>query len=146
MFGTVALLLLLQVFSVLSQNICFTNTQGIGRCQERWFCRGHSHSVLDRCANSQLYCCPLSHSGERSVNAVSSPKFPTYCGSTPMYPIRNILGGIRIEPDEFSWAARLQYGNRRSSGNCGGSVINSLYVLTAAHCVTGENTLKSRGV
>lgn len=145
MFGTVVLLLLLQVLSVLS-TVCITNMQVLGHCQELWTCHGPSHRILNRCANSQLYCCPLSDSGERSVNAVRAPKFPTYCGTTPMYPIRNILGGIRIEPDEFSWAASLQYGNRRSSGNCGGSVINSLYVLTAAHCVTGENTLKSGGV
>lgn len=147
MFGAVVLLLLLQVFSVLSQStLCITETQDLGRCRELSQCRGHSRRDLNKCSFSQLYCCPFSHSGEVSGSAEQDPKFPTDCGSTPMYPISNILGGIRIKPDEFSWAASLQYGHFRSSANCGGSVINSRYVLTAAHCVTGENIRKSGGV
>ncbi|KAH8420894.1 hypothetical protein KR222_008655 [Zaprionus bogoriensis] len=53
-----------------------------------------------------------------------------------MYPIFTyVIGGMIRKPDEFSWMASLQYGNRSSFGDCGGSVINSMYVLTAAHCL-----------
>lgn len=70
-------------------------------------------------------------------NSVVEPMFPTDCGLTPMYAKTRIVGGHTIEPDEYSWLANLQYGNR-SHGICSGSVINSRYVLTSAECVTGE--------
>ncbi|KAK9881048.1 hypothetical protein WA026_014392 [Henosepilachna vigintioctopunctata] len=61
----------------------------------------------------------------------------TSCGrQTP----DKILGGQATSPDEFPWMALLQY--RKSNGAtpfaCGGSLISSRYVLTAAHCVTGK--------
>ncbi|KAH8409618.1 hypothetical protein KR222_011614, partial [Zaprionus bogoriensis] len=62
---------------------------------------------------------------------------PTDCGHTPMYPAPQIVGGNIIPADEYSWVASLQY-NKTVFGACSGSVINSQYVLTAAHCVTGQ--------
>lgn len=59
------------------------------------------------------------------------------CGHTPFYAKAQIVGGNVIAPDEFPWMASLEYGNR-GYGYCGGSVISSLFVLTAAHCVTGK--------
>ncbi|KAH8409865.1 hypothetical protein KR222_011269, partial [Zaprionus bogoriensis] len=61
------------------------------------------------------------------------------CGRTPGYLIDQIAGGNTVQPDEYSWVASLEYNNNLTSfGICAGSVINSLYVLTAAHCVTGQ--------
>lgn len=60
------------------------------------------------------------------------------CGYSPMYPNQLISGGNFIQPDEFSWVASLEYRNK-SFGVCGGSVISSWFVLTAAQCVTGES-------
>lgn len=74
------------------------------------------------------------------------PKFPEDCGGTPMLPKGQIINGFTVQPEEFSWLASLQYGQRDTFGFCGGSVINSLYVLTAAHCVTGENVQKYGGL
>ncbi|EAT48927.1 AAEL000037-PA [Aedes aegypti] len=48
-----------------------------------------------------------------------------------------IHGGQQTEMDEFPWTALIHY--RKPSGqtgfHCGGSLINSRYVITAAHCI-----------
>lgn len=66
-------------------------------------------------------------------------KFPNNCGRTPMYPTSSFVGSNNIAPDEYTWLASLQYGRGDTYGYCSGSVINTQYVLTAAHCVTGSH-------
>ena len=41
-----------------------------------------------------------------------------------------VVGGTRAEPGEFPWAVRLSVG-------CGGSLVTTQVVLTAAHCISG---------
>lgn len=67
------------------------------------------------------------------------------CGSTPDHTRNQIVGGNIIPPDLYSWIASLEYGNREF-GYCGGSVISSEYVLTAAHCVNGEQVVLYGGL
>lgn len=91
--------------------------------------------ALSKCNQPRKYCCPAKN--ERMIARLSEdPKFPVECGSTPKYANDRVVGGQVIEPDEFSWLVSLEY-TERLSGICGGTLINSLYVLTAAHCVTG---------
>lgn len=71
--------------------------------------------------------------------------FPRECGYTPMYPNAQISGDNLIQPDEFSWLAFLKY-RSPTLGVCGGSVINSWFVLTAASCVTGEHVSSYGGL
>ncbi|XP_050504927.1 serine protease easter [Diabrotica virgifera virgifera] len=52
-----------------------------------------------------------------------------------------IYGGNTTDLDEFPWMALLDY--EKDNGNhgfyCGGVLINSRYILTAAHCVKGKD-------
>lgn len=73
--------------------------------------------------------------------------YPDDCGWTPLYAKEQIIGGNISAPDELSWLASLVYGkNNTILGSCGGSVINSWYVLTAAHCVKGDNVVRLGGL
>lgn len=47
-----------------------------------------------------------------------------------------IFGGNETEIDQFPWTVALEYRNKNPPCvNCGGSLINTRYVITAAHCV-----------
>ncbi|KAH7942704.1 hypothetical protein HPB51_028616 [Rhipicephalus microplus] len=57
---------------------------------------------------------------------------------------QRIVGGERAEKLEFPWQISLRRMvpqiNLDRGHSCGGSIINSRYVLTAAHCITGQIT------
>uniref|UniRef100_G3N9A0 Transmembrane serine protease 3a n=1 Tax=Gasterosteus aculeatus aculeatus TaxID=481459 RepID=G3N9A0_GASAC len=55
------------------------------------------------------------------------------CGSRPQYNTR-IVGGNISKPGQFPWQVSLHLNSKHV---CGGSIITSRWVLTAAHCVYG---------
>uniref|UniRef100_A0A8C5I2N2 Transmembrane serine protease 3a n=1 Tax=Gouania willdenowi TaxID=441366 RepID=A0A8C5I2N2_GOUWI len=59
------------------------------------------------------------------------------CGSRPQYS-RRIVGGNVSKEGQFPWQASLHFRNEHL---CGGSIITSQWIITAAHCVYGPKLL-----
>lgn len=75
----------------------------------------------------------LRHVSAQAESGATLPIVP-YCGA----PLSDrLIGGTQTQLDEFPWTALIQYRkpNGQTGFQCGGSLINLRYVLTAAHCV-----------
>ncbi|XP_022120271.2 phenoloxidase-activating enzyme 1 isoform X2 [Pieris rapae] len=71
---------------------------------------------------------------------VREDSFPERRGKCGIERSDRIFGGIIADLDEFPWMALLGYRtkNDKVTYQCGGVLFNHRYVLTAAHCVTGQ--------
>lgn len=128
-------LLILQILSAISLK-CRSSDGTRGTCTIFSDCRTNDPNALSRCAMTGLYCC----TPKKQENRLRED-----CGSSPLYNVGDLENWTSIEPDEYSWLASLEYGNRgKGSSVCSGSVISSSYVLTAAHCVE-ENFVNNLG-
>ncbi|KAK9721049.1 Regulatory CLIP domain of proteinase [Popillia japonica] len=93
-------------------------------------------------------CCPLETGTTTSSITTNTPHEDTqqygdllpslsHCGHNEVF---RILGGELSDLGEFPWMALLEYQTRNGKGfYCGGVLINSRYVLTAAHCIKGKD-------
>ncbi|XP_018023883.1 phenoloxidase-activating factor 1 isoform X2 [Hyalella azteca] len=99
-----------------------------------------------------MVCCP-STSPAVAPGAPASPiepprrpeqLLPTSCGHSA--DLNRIFGGQEANLGAYPWVAALGYlrpGNDRVQFHCAGSLINSRYILTAAHCID-TNSLRGR--
>lgn len=148
------LLVILELLSAFGDK-CLVNRSPkvLGKCVKKEDC--WSETIYKCSQGNGLYCCPPINYRppiDYRIFAENEPmtedppsidnELPNLrplildCGETPSYPINNIVGGKPIPPDEYSWIASLEYNNLRDSlGICSGSVISSLFVITAAHCL-----------
>ncbi|XP_043507555.1 trypsin-1-like isoform X2 [Frieseomelitta varia] len=62
--------------------------------------------------------------------ATTEPCLPCKCGLTNTQ--KRIVGGVETQINQYPWMVLMMF---RGRFYCGGSVISSRYVLTAAHCV-----------
>lgn len=96
-------------------------------------------------------CCPTGISSSSSTTtteatrieaggAIQSNLLPTtdVCGTSTS---DRIYGGEKAQLDEFPWMTLVEYErpNRQRGFYCGGVLINSRYILTAAHCLKGKD-------
>ncbi|XP_028454868.1 trypsin II-P29-like [Perca flavescens] len=63
------------------------------------------------------------------ANGLSDLKYNTVCGIAPLN--TRIVGGVNAPPGSWPWQVSL---HDRNGHFCGGSLINSQWVLSAAHC------------
>lgn len=105
--------------------------------------------------NSKV-CCPAQHTDRTGISEtawatppdVSSHRnlqlLPTDCGQLDE---PRILSGQRASLFEFPWMVLIAYKSAQGVKlSCGGTLISSRYVLTAAHCVTNLTRLTLIGV
>uniref|UniRef100_A0A0K8TZL4 Transmembrane protease serine 3 n=1 Tax=Bactrocera latifrons TaxID=174628 RepID=A0A0K8TZL4_BACLA len=77
--------------------------------------------------------------GEYTDDDSSNLRFKKCADCTCGVPNENrIVGGTVVQTNKYPWTAQILM---RGFLYCGGTLINNLYVLTAAHCVTGQKVM-----
>lgn len=85
-----------------------------------------------------IVCCPEKRGREEPIEeTVYGPLLPPYCGFSNMSH-NKVVGGIPARLGAWPWIAALGYRNNQNPSQpkwlCGGSLISSRHILTAAHC------------
>ena len=85
---------------------------------------------------------PIDRKLEKFLNSFKLPKQDKNCGVSNTEPNINdlrIIDGVNAISNSWPWIVSLQYYDKdlkEFRHGCGGSIIYSKYILTAAHCVT----------
>ena len=58
--------------------------------------------------------------------------------SNSIFAQKKVVGGVDVDIKDYPWQIALT-SSTEGSGFCGGSIIENSWVLTAAHCVNGDN-------
>ena len=106
-----------------------------------------------QCGYNQVpYVCCGTVATYQSASRPATSRPPTNSGNRPSNLLPNrgtcgfqegskVLGGTQTTHSEFPWMALLEYRKNVGGGrtfSCGGALITTRNVLTAAHCVTGK--------
>lgn len=60
---------------------------------------------------------------------------PPGCGRRPGTSVGKVVGGVVTIVDDWPWQIMMKNNGRFL---CGGSVLNSIWIITAAHCTDGR--------
>ncbi|XP_063682412.1 transmembrane protease serine 9-like [Bolinopsis microptera] len=95
-------------------------------------CEGKENN-LDQCEGERVVC------HDRVVVKCSDPGLSGICKSSCgcMAPslLSKVIGGQDASPGEFPWQVTLTTKSKSKFFNCGGTIIDSEHILTAAHCL-----------
>ncbi|XP_043961318.1 elastase-1-like [Gambusia affinis] len=78
--------------------------------------------------------------------------FGLICANEPLnYKVKNgrVIGGSDAKPNTWKWQISLQldlYNEGSFSHICGGSIVHSFYIMTAAHCILSSDVSQYRVV
>ncbi|KAF7489010.1 Chymotrypsin-like elastase family member 3B [Sarcoptes scabiei] len=76
---------------------------------------------------------------EPHLNRTGSITVPS-CGKSRFFSIDRIVNGRTASPGQFPWQVFLRISSKAGDAVCGGSILNSRWILTAAHCISSEQT------
>jgi len=82
--------------------------------------------------------CTVTCSGDASTSTTTPPgSSDCSCGATNR---KRIVGGQETKQNEYPWQVALSFSSGSGSQFCGGSILSSKTIITAAHCLIGETT------
>ncbi|KAG0421894.1 hypothetical protein HPB47_002238, partial [Ixodes persulcatus] len=63
------------------------------------------------------------------------PRYVPECGVRPLRPLGRIVGGVATKPGDYPWQVSIKYKSGFVLTHlCGGALLNSEWIVTAAHC------------